>query len=132
MLQINTISTGDVAKLLGTSAQTIINWSTSGRLEYQRIGTGPRRILVSSVLSLLESEHIDPVTLNQDILKRISSQMAITATHSSLGVEIAIGVLEAEVTARGIKACDDLGIEKIKGADVLTSIEILKRTLIKK
>ena len=126
---VNTLTTGKVAKLLGVSSQTIINWADDEKLESHRIGKGPRRILISSIKKLVDENEIDPNNIDKTIAKEIGFD--IGGNSSRLGVEVAIGILESEVDARGIKGSDTIGDDNIMGADVLTSIEVLKRTLLK-
>lgn len=71
------LTTGEVAKLFHVSAQTVINWLDQGRLPYERIGKGPRRLTEASVLSYINEIGISTEALDGDIyeslLKKSSS-----------------------------------------------------------
>lgn len=47
------ISTAEAARMCHVSAQCIINWLEAGRFGYERIGSGPRRILKGDVEAYL-------------------------------------------------------------------------------
>lgn len=53
------LTTGEAAKLLGTSRQHVVDLCTSGRLRYQMVGTH-RRVLRSDV-EAVQHRHLDPV-----------------------------------------------------------------------
>ena len=46
------LTTGEVAKLFHVSAQTVINWLDQGRMPYERIGRGPRRLTEEAVMRM--------------------------------------------------------------------------------
>lgn len=75
------LTSGDLAKLFEVSSQTIINWLESGRMSYQRIGNGPRKIKEQDVMNFIEKGNPDgsPIskdTLNQEILKLVLRAVA--------------------------------------------------------
>jgi len=71
------LTTGDLAKLFHVSSQTVINWLDQGRVPFERIGSGPRRIREVDALRYLKQMKITPETLDpgmyQDIL-RVANQ----------------------------------------------------------
>ena len=52
------LTTGDTAKLLGVTSQTIINWMESGRLPFVRVGKGRRKILPRQIRAFVEAQGI--------------------------------------------------------------------------
>lgn len=65
------LTTGDVAKLFNVSAQTVINWLEQGRLPFERIGNGPRRLTESNVLKYIHDIRISPEALDSGIYQGI-------------------------------------------------------------
>jgi excisionase family DNA binding protein/PAS domain S-box-containing protein len=65
------LTTGEVAKLFHVSAQTVINWLDQGRLPYERIGKGPRRLTEASVLKYIQDIGISTEALDGDIYESI-------------------------------------------------------------
>jgi len=67
------LTTGDLAKLFHVSSQTVINWLDQGRVPFERIGSGPRRIREVDALRYLKQMKISTETLDagmyQDILR---------------------------------------------------------------
>lgn len=74
------LTTGEVAKLFHVSAQTVINWLDQGRLPYERIGKGPRRLTEQAVLSYIHDIGISTEALDGEIyeglLKKSANQVA--------------------------------------------------------
>ncbi|HSQ42235.1 MAG TPA: helix-turn-helix domain-containing protein [Fibrobacteraceae bacterium] len=71
------LTTGDLAKLFHVSSQTVINWLDQGRIPFERIGSGPRRIRESDVLGYLKQMQISPDTLDPSMYQetlRVSNQ----------------------------------------------------------
>lgn len=52
------LTTGEAARLLGVTAQTVINWIESGKLPAVRVGRGRRRIAGTSLRLLIEQNAI--------------------------------------------------------------------------
>jgi len=75
------LTTGDLAKLFQVSSQTVINWLDQGRLPFERIGSGPRRIREVDALRYLRQTQVSPETLEasmyQEILRAASQEVAI-------------------------------------------------------
>ncbi len=71
------LTTGEVAKLFQVSAQTVINWLDQGRMPFERIGRGPRRLTEETVLKYIKEIGISHSALDQNIfaktLKRVYS-----------------------------------------------------------
>lgn len=65
------LTTGDVAKLFNVSAQTVINWLEQGRLPFERIGNGPRRLTEANVLKYIQEIRISPEALDSGIYQSI-------------------------------------------------------------
>jgi hypothetical protein len=62
-----TISTGKVAKLLNVTSQSVINWANNGTLDFHRIGKGPRKILIKSLLKFIDDNKLDSDMFDGDI-----------------------------------------------------------------
>lgn len=69
------LSTGEVAKLLDVSTQTVINWVNQEKLVAGRIGNGPRKIKAESVKKFIEDSKIDRSVLNPDMLKLLDEKI---------------------------------------------------------
>lgn len=65
------LTTGDLAKLFHVSSQTVINWLDQGRVPFERIGSGPRRIREVDALRYLRQMQISPDTLEQGMYQEI-------------------------------------------------------------
>lgn len=64
-------TTGEAARILGVTAQTVINWIDSGKLPAVRVGRGRRRIAASS-LGLFVRENAIPAQSNApDLWERL-------------------------------------------------------------
>jgi excisionase family DNA binding protein len=61
------LTTGEVAKLFQVSAQTVINWLGQGRMPFERIGKGPRRLTEESVLNYITEIGISVEALESTI-----------------------------------------------------------------
>jgi excisionase family DNA binding protein len=75
------LSTRDVAKLLGVSPQTVINWSEQGRLPFQRVSRGPRRFREVDVLRFVRDRGLQVDTLDQDLLSRLQDRSKEQEAH---------------------------------------------------
>ena len=72
------LTTGEVAKLFQVSAQTVINWLDQGRMPFERIGRGPRRLTESNVLNYIKEIGISLFGPNL-LLVEISALLLLTA-----------------------------------------------------
>jgi len=70
------LTTGEVAKLFHVFAQTVINWLDQGRMPYERIGRGPRRLTEEAVLRYVEEIGISPEALDEEIYARAAKAAA--------------------------------------------------------
>ena len=70
------LTTGEVAKLFHVSAQTVINWLDQGRMPYERIGRGPRRLTEEAVMRYVEEIGISPEALDEEIYARATKAAA--------------------------------------------------------
>lgn len=77
------LTTGDLAKLFHVSSQTVINWLDQGRVPFERIGSGPRRIREVDALRYLKQMQISPETLEQGMYQEIlrASSQDASVTH---------------------------------------------------
>lgn len=74
------LTTGEVAKLFHVSAQTVINWLDQGRMPYERIGRGPRRLTEEAVMRYVEEIGISPEALDEEIYARAARAVAANRT----------------------------------------------------
>lgn len=65
------LTTGEAARLLGVTAQTVINWIESGVLPAVRVGRGRRRIAGSSLRSLIAHNAIPAESNSPELWHRI-------------------------------------------------------------
>jgi excisionase family DNA binding protein/PAS domain S-box-containing protein len=73
-------TTGEASRILGVTAQTVINWIDSGKLPAVRVGRGRRRIAVSS-LGLFVRENAIPAQANApDLWERMKVEAPAEAT----------------------------------------------------
>ncbi len=110
------LTSGELAKLFDVSSQTIINWLDQGRMPYQRIGNGPRKIKEQDVLNFIEKGNPDgsPIsmdTLNQDILKLVLK---------------AVGTAPSQEGQPSLKPND---LEKMTSSDLLSMVSTANRIL---
>ena len=52
------LKTGDIARALNCSSQTVINWLNEGRIPFARVGTGPRLVLERDFCDYLEKMNL--------------------------------------------------------------------------
>jgi excisionase family DNA binding protein/PAS domain S-box-containing protein len=81
------LTTGDVAKLFHVSAQTVINWLDQGRIPFERIGKGPRRITESNILRYIKELGITAESLDEQ-----TYQQVLRKTYNGLNKDIPIVV----------------------------------------
>ncbi len=91
------LTTGEVAKLFHVSAQTVINWLDQGRMPYERIGRGPRRLTEEAVMRYVEEIGISPEALDEEIYARAARALA---QNRNLGGP-AVTVLDPELRVIG-------------------------------
>jgi excisionase family DNA binding protein len=61
------LTTGEAARLLGVTAQTVINWMESGRLPFVRIERGRRKVRPADLRTLIESAGIPAHQLDPEL-----------------------------------------------------------------
>ncbi len=88
------LTTGEVAKLFHVSAQTVINWLDQGRMPFERIGRGPRRLTEESVLRYVDEIGISPEALDEEIYARATKAVA-AGNHGHKGP--AVMVIDTEL-----------------------------------
>ena len=91
------LTTGEVAKLFHVSAQTVINWLDQGRMPFERIGRGPRRLTEEAVIRYVEEIGISPEALDEEIYSRAARMLA---QNRNLGGP-AVTVLDPELKVIG-------------------------------
>ena len=69
------LTTGEVAKLLHISSQTVINWLDQRKLPFERIAKGPRRISETAVLNFIYDNGISEDSLNQEVYQKIKENI---------------------------------------------------------
>ncbi len=58
------LTTGDLSELFQVTSQTVINWLEEGRIPFERIGRGPRRVSEQAALRYIEESGLSVETLN--------------------------------------------------------------------
>ena len=91
------LTTGEVAKLFHVSAQTVINWLDQGRMPFERIGRGPRRLTDESVMRYVEEIGISPEALDEEIFGRATK--AAASIRNSSGPAVIVTDPELKVVA---------------------------------
>ncbi len=91
------LTTGEVAKLFHVSAQTVINWLDQGRMPYERIGRGPRRLTEEAVMRYVEEIGISPEALDEEIYARATK--AAAAYRNATGPAVVVTDAELKVIA---------------------------------
>ncbi len=91
------LTTGEVAKLFHVSAQTVINWLDQGRMPFERIGRGPRRLTEEAVMRYVEEIGISPEALDEEIYARTARAIA----HGRNLTSPAVVVIDSEMRIIG-------------------------------
>ncbi|HQF53731.1 MAG TPA: excisionase family DNA-binding protein [Fibrobacteria bacterium] len=68
------LTTGETAKLLGVTAQTIINWMESGKLPFVRVGRGRRKILPRQIRVFVESQGLPVSGLDPGLWAKVNDE----------------------------------------------------------
>lgn len=68
------LTTGDTAKLLGVTSQTIINWMESGQLPFVRVGKGRRKILPRQIRAFVESQGLPVSSLDSGLWAKVQEE----------------------------------------------------------
>lgn len=92
------LTTGEVAKLFQVSAQTIINWLDQGRMPFERIGRGPRRLTEEIVLNYIKECGISLTALDQSIYNKILKKIYSSDNQKK---EAAVAMLSADLRIVG-------------------------------
>ena len=66
------LTTGESARLLGVTAQTVINWMETGKLPFVRVGRGRRKARASDLRALIEATGVPSRTLDPALWNLIS------------------------------------------------------------
>ncbi len=78
------LTTGDAAKLLNVTSQTIINWMESGKLPFVRVGRGRRKILPRQIRAFVETEKLPIAGLDPLLWAKVLDQTDSTEISSEL------------------------------------------------
>lgn len=65
------LTTGEAARLLGVTAQTVINWIDAGKLSAVRVGRGRRKVLEASLRILVDRSGIPAAENAPDLWERV-------------------------------------------------------------
>lgn len=66
------LTTGESARLLGVSAQTVVNWMEAGKLPFVRVGRGRRKVHSSDLRVLIDACGIPSHRLDSALWSRIA------------------------------------------------------------
>ncbi len=113
------LTTGEVAKLFQVSAQTVINWLDQGRMPYERIGRGPRRLTESTVLNYIREIGISLTALDQSIYAKALKQVY---SENNVADESAVAMIGSNLKIIGWNE----GVKSITG---YTNIDVLGKSL---
>lgn len=80
------LTTGESARLLGVTAQTVINWIASGKLEAVRVGRGRRRVLDASLRLLVDTHSIPAETNAPELWKRVRGEEPVAEVRVAMFV----------------------------------------------
>jgi len=64
-------TTGEASRLLGVTAQTVINWMESGRLPFVRFERGRRKVRPADLRALIEATGIPAHSMDPDLWARV-------------------------------------------------------------
>lgn len=81
------LTSGELAKLFEVSSQTIINWLENGRIPYQRIGNGPRKIKEQDILDFIKKGNSDGTPISMDTL----DQKILATVQKAVGEAVSQG-----------------------------------------
>lgn len=65
------LTTGDIANLFQVSSQTVINWIETGKMKYDRIGKGPRKVSQDEVLKFIKEENYSIDSLDKYLYENL-------------------------------------------------------------
>ena len=116
-------TTGEVSLLLGTSSQTIINWINSGRLAFQRVGKGPRKVSPHDLYNFIQTEKINSNYLHQEMYARLCRE----TTNISNNVKVEKALKELAEAIPYYKERVDKGLEQYQ--PVVGELEHIKEIL---
>ncbi len=78
------LTTGEIAKLFQITSQTVINWLEEGRMPFDRVGPGPRRVTEMALLHYIQQTKISPDSLDPELYAKILK--AVGMNRDSAGV----------------------------------------------
>ena len=113
------LTTGEVAKLFQVSAQTVINWLDQGRMPYERIGRGPRRLTETTDLNYIKEIGISLSSLDQNIYAKALKQVY---TQNNVSTSSAVAMISGDSKIIGWND----GIKSITG---YASIDVLGKPI---
>ena len=65
------LTTGEAARLLGVTSQTVINWMEAGRLPFLRVRNGRRKVRSSDLRAFIEAAGIPAHRLDPELWTRV-------------------------------------------------------------
>lgn len=77
------LTTGESARLLGVTSQTVINWMEAGKLAFVRVGKGRRKVRSSDLKQLIEANGIPSQQLDPELWGKVvaSSRLQAPTDH---------------------------------------------------
>lgn len=114
------LTTGEVAKLFQVSAQTVINWLDQGRMPFERIGRGPRRLTEEIVLKYIKECGISPNALDQGVYNKVLKKVYSSETQKR---EAAVAMLSPDLRIVGWN-------DGVRGLTGLTPADVLGKAFV--
>jgi excisionase family DNA binding protein/PAS domain S-box-containing protein len=100
------LTTGDAARLLGVTSQTVINWMEAGKLPFVRVGKGRRKVRPADMQRLIEVSGIPAHQLDPKLWGEV---VATSRAQSSADHPLAVVDAEGIVLFWSPKAVERFG-----------------------
>ena len=65
------MTTGEIAKLFQITSQTVINWLEEGRMPFDRVGRGPRRVTEAALLNYIQQTGLSADSFEPELYAKI-------------------------------------------------------------
>ena len=87
------LTTGEIAKLFQITSQTVINWLEEGRMPFDRVGRGPRRVTEVALLNYIQQTGLSPDVFNPELYAKLLKAAGVS--RETAGIP-AVAVLDKE------------------------------------
>ena len=72
------MTTGEIAKLFQITSQTVINWLEEGRMPFDRVGRGPRRVTEAALLNYIQQTGLSADSFEPELYAKLLKSVGIT------------------------------------------------------